>query len=276
MLENYNENVHEFSLYLREHKLTTAVIFLLSFLLLFRLFTTKKDDANTDNITKFIPNSKFIGNGFFINNTDILTTYDTIYGKCRTHNSQFPRIFVLFKGKIYKSTVVFYNNIYRLAIMRVDNPEFNKTKIKYLGTKTYLRIGNDSNLETQKNVYYYINNNKPFQPMIKTGVLYSVFDNVFTIMSKKRNLEHCEGMPVLDERLSVIGVLSSNDKNQNKLFALNNKAIRLFLRQYNVKFGLNTQGISKDEAKEYLNDTVVQFVCVDDEVRTLNNRSRVR
>lgn len=266
---NFNKVLKE----LERNRLLIAIILFCCFYLFFSAMKKNKNKVNTENITKLVENSKFAGNGFFINNNEILTTYDVVDSVCSHTGSRFPNIFVLYNGYVYESTVSYYNNIYRLAIVQINELRNNNDlRQSNLQITDYLMFDRIDNNHSNDDIFYFENNNKAFNPIIKKGKIYNTMDNSFLFKIKGKIKEKSEGVPVLNEQLNIVGITTTNDKKQENLFALNSRIIKKFLKDYKRKFRINLKAIDSQRAKKYLNETVVQIICTDNVVRTLNNR----
>lgn len=215
----------------------------------------------TNKITALIRKSKFAGNAFFINKTQLLTTYDLVEKTCKKNQDSRNAIFILFKNNYYKVDVLVKDPIYNLAVLEMGKYDSAEAKIK-----NYAIITNRKSEKNEK-AFYFVNKNKPFKSFLKNKTILNVSENVSKIKIFDF-LRKYYGSPVLDKNLSLYGIITGNSgKILKTLDITNSNLIKDFLDNNSIRYSINKNNMNLFKITNYKDEINAQVICIPDTSR---------
>lgn len=209
----------------------------------------------TDNITKIIDKSRFVGYAIFINKKQLLTTYDLTENSCKSDDNSRYNLYILYDNDYYYAVTTVKDIEYGLSILELST----KKKVNF---KNYALISNQNNLDK----FFIVKNlNEPFTTNIyknnfKTLENY-LYSDSFDVYSQ------IQGSPLLDGNMSLYGLVLTKTKNNifgiftNKIIATEKSYIKKFLDKYKIEYRVNSDNINLSVIDNYKDKIITKVIC---------------
>ncbi|MDR3078504.1 MAG: serine protease [Rickettsiales bacterium] len=220
---------------------------------------------HSDEITKFVKNSRHAGNAIFINKGFLITSYRSIATACRvTKTTENVRTFIIFNGEAIKVDIVAEDESSGLTLLRID-----PTEKHYVVVNNFALFPNVSGSD-----YRYLGSevfiskmiNDPDSDFYRKYKVAKVEVDGYSVRSRdvlRKNF----GEVVLNERLELLGLTDGNSSSSkikflgNEIRILEQGRIKNFLKKNNVRYYKNIKNMDLRDFPRYRGDINAELVC---------------
>jgi hypothetical protein len=236
---------------------------LLTSLIYFRIAYNRR--FNSNEIVKFVKDSRHAGNAIFINKGFLITNYKSIATACRvTRFGESVRAFIIFNGEAIKVDIVDMDKDSGLVLLRIDPNEKH-----YVTVNNFALFPNVSGSD-----YKYMNSdvfiskmiNDPESDFYDHYKITGITTGGYTVRSKdvlRKNF----GEAVLNERLELIGLTDGNSANgkigflKNEIRIIEQGRIKNFLKKHNIRYYKNLRSVDLRDFQKYAGDINAELIC---------------
>lgn len=224
-----------------------------------------KSRFRVNEITKFIKDSKYVGNAVFINKKFIITNAIPIDNLCKiTKEGQTLKTFIVYDGQVFRVDVIDRDYKLDLALLKI-----NKSEDNYINVNNFVILPNVSDDRYNYiNTYGFISKtyNDPEKIKYKAHKITSISDVGYATKSYDI-LRNNNGEAVLNDRLEFIGLTAGNTgksiKNifSNKIKIIDDGKIKNFLKKNSVYYYKNYKNVDLRDVANYKNSINAKVIC---------------
>lgn len=210
----------------------------------------------TDNITKTLNESEFIGYAIFINKKQLLTTYDLTENTCKKDDDSQYNLYILYNDNCYHVINTIKNAEYGLSILEIN------TKMN-IDIKNYALISNNNDLNK---LYTVKSLNEPFKIDLSRTTFKKLDRYLYGKSIDVYNQK--QGSPLFDSNMSLYGIVLAKTKSNvfgvftNNIIAMEKNYIKSFLDKYKVDYKINSGNINLNVIDNYENKVTAKVICV--------------
>ncbi len=224
-----------------------------------------KSRFRINEITKFIKDSKYVGNAVFINKKFIIANAIPIDNLCKiTKEGQTLKTFIVYDGQVFRVDVIDRDYKLDLALLKI-----NKSEDNYINVNNFAILPNvPGDRYNYINTYGFISKtyNDPEKIKYKAHKITSISDVGYATKSYDI-LRNNNGEAVLNDRLELIGLTAGNTgksiKNifSNKIKIIDDGKIKNFLKKNSVYYYKNYKNVDLRDVANYKNSINAKVIC---------------
>lgn len=229
------------------------------------VFNSYRSHFSEKGITKFIKDSKYIGNAVFVNKRYMITNAIPIDNICKiTKEGQKLKTFIVYNNSVFRVDLVSKDYVSNLALLKIDETEDN-----YIDINNFAILPNVS-----RDRYNYINTdafisrtyNDPNKIKYKKHKITSISEVGYAAKSYDV-IRNNNGEAVLNDRLELIGITAGNTKGSisgifsNKVKIIDDGKIKNFLKQNGIYYYKNYNNVDLRDVSNYKKAINAKVIC---------------